>query len=252
MEYTIKKLSQLAKVSVRTLQYYDEIGLLKPAYRAAQNARMYGEDELLQLQQILFLRELGIELKRIMQVMSRGDFDRLSALVSHREVLEERMKKDLLLIQTIDKTINHLRGEIKMKDHELYWGFDLKKQKEYEDALVKRFGETAQMNIDESYNRTKDWTNADHRCAEKESEALSIAFVASMEEGLSFDCDRVQALVASHHKWIEKFWSPTKDSYIQLGELYLDPDFREYYAKFHPDLAEFLVNGMRFYAQNKL
>ena len=91
MAYTVKKLAAMSGVSVRALHFYDELRLLKPAYLGANGYRFYEEPQLLVLQQILFYRELGFELKQIKRVLGRPSFDRITALESHRKVL----RKDL-------------------------------------------------------------------------------------------------------------------------------------------------------------
>src|SRR5579862_2315636 len=91
MAYTVKKLAQLSGVSVRTLHFYDEVGLLKPAYYGSNGYRYYEEPQLLALQQILFFRELGLEIKQIQKTLGRGDFDKIAALSSHRRVLEQEV-----------------------------------------------------------------------------------------------------------------------------------------------------------------
>jgi len=144
MAYTVKELAQLSGVSVRTLHFYDEIGLLKPAHVGENQYRYYNEEELLALQQILFFRELGFELKKIRSIMSRSGFDRIEALQAHREVLlKERMRMGKL-IATIDHTLDKLKGghrmKSKMKDADLYQGFAPEKQAEYEEYIKNRFG----------------------------------------------------------------------------------------------------------------
>jgi MerR family transcriptional regulator, thiopeptide resistance regulator len=136
MAYTVKQLSKLSGVSIRTLHFYDEIGLLKPAYHGENGYRYYEEKQLLLLQQILFFRELGFELKQIKKILGRSDFDQMSALSKHRQVLKKDLEKIRMLITTIDRTIKHLQGMKKMKDREIYWGFDSEKQAEYEKALI--------------------------------------------------------------------------------------------------------------------
>src|SRR5687767_14067581 len=84
MAYTVKQVAALSGVSVRTLHFYDEEGLLKPAYTGSNGYRFYEEPQLLTLQQILFYRELGIELRQIRQLLGRPDFQRVDALRSHR------------------------------------------------------------------------------------------------------------------------------------------------------------------------
>src|SRR5205809_896631 len=114
MAYTVKKVAAMSGVSVRSLHFYDETGLLKPAYTGANGYRFYEERELLILQQILFYRELGFELKQIKEILGRADFKKVSALQSHQEVLRNKLARTRELIETIDKTIQHLNGETKM------------------------------------------------------------------------------------------------------------------------------------------
>src|SRR5688572_31392239 len=120
MAYTVKKLADMSGVSVRTLHFDDEAGLLKPAYFGANGYRFYEEAQLLTLQQILFYRELGLELKQVKKILSRSDFDKVVALESHRKVLRKNLARTRKLIQTIEKTIEHLKGKKKMKSQELF------------------------------------------------------------------------------------------------------------------------------------
>src|SRR6478752_8252575 len=88
MAYTVKQLAVMSGVTVRTLHFYDEMALLKPAYSRANGYRIYEEPQLLMLQQILFYRELGFELKRIKEILNQAKFQKDAALRSHRKVLE--------------------------------------------------------------------------------------------------------------------------------------------------------------------
>jgi MerR family transcriptional regulator, thiopeptide resistance regulator len=105
MVYTVKKLAELAGISIRTIRYYDEIGLLKPAYYGENGYRYYEDTQLLVLQQILFFRELGFELKQIRKILGRNDFDKIAALHSHKKVLQKDVERIRQLIKTIEKTI---------------------------------------------------------------------------------------------------------------------------------------------------
>src|SRR5580658_3954987 len=110
MAYTVKKVAAMSGVSVRTLHFYDETGLLKPAYLGANGYRFYEEPQLLALQQILFYRELGFELKQIRGILGRADFEKVAALRSHLRILQGNLSRTRQLMQTIDKTIQHLKG----------------------------------------------------------------------------------------------------------------------------------------------
>src|SRR5579885_2834507 len=99
MAYTVKQLAKMSGVSVRTLHFYDETGLLRPARLGATGYRYYEEAELLKLQQILFYRELGFELKQIKKALDRPEFENARALQAHREVLEETVIRTRTLIE---------------------------------------------------------------------------------------------------------------------------------------------------------
>ena len=138
MAYTVKQVAAMSGVSVRTLHFYDETGLLEPAYHGANGYRFYEEPQLLTLQQILFYRELGFELKRIKQILGRADFEKVAALQSHRKVLQKNLSRTRTLIETIDKTIQHLKGIKKMKSKEMFAGFSVAAGKD-------RFGEQIKL-----------------------------------------------------------------------------------------------------------
>src|SRR6185312_13401228 len=123
MAYTVKQVAAMSGVSVRTLHFYDETGLLKPAYHGPNGYRFYEEPQLLTLQQILFYRELGFKLKQIERVLDQADFETIAALQSHRQVLQKSLVRTSTLIETIDKTIEHLKGTKKMKAEEMFMGF---------------------------------------------------------------------------------------------------------------------------------
>jgi DNA-binding transcriptional MerR regulator len=125
MAYTVKQVAAMSGVSVRTLHFYDETDLLKPAYHRANGYRFYEEPQLLTLQQILFYRELGFELKEIKRILDRADFENAAALESHRQVLEKNLTRTRSLLETIDKTIQHLKGAKKMKSEEMFAGFSV-------------------------------------------------------------------------------------------------------------------------------
>src|SRR5262249_62045094 len=110
MAYTVNKLATMSGVSVRTLHFYDEVGLLKPAYYGANGYRFYEEPQLLTLQQILFYRELGFELKQIQRILGRADFEKVAALEAHRGGLQTTLPRTQQLLGTITQPIEHLRG----------------------------------------------------------------------------------------------------------------------------------------------
>ena len=141
MAYRIKKVAHLSGLSVRTLHFYDEIGLLKPAYHAANGYRFYEDPQLLTLQQILFYRELGCPLKQIKSILGRPDFEQRAVLHGHREVLEENLARTRRLLDTIDKTTRRMDGADDMSDEELFAGFTVAAGKDRFDERIQLGGE---------------------------------------------------------------------------------------------------------------
>jgi DNA-binding transcriptional MerR regulator len=93
MQYTVKKLAQLSGVSIRTLRFYDEIDLLKPAFYGENKYRYYEEEQLLMLQQILFFRELGFSLSDIQRILGGNDFDKIESLKSQKFMLKAGLER---------------------------------------------------------------------------------------------------------------------------------------------------------------
>src|SRR5215203_2244740 len=132
--YTVKELSDLAGVTVRTLHYYDEIALLKPPTVNDNGYRFYDEAALLRLQQILFYRELGVGLLQIRDILDSPSFDLVTALQSHRTELAQRIDRLQHLMHTVDSTIMHLVGEVNVSDDQFFAGFE-EKQKQYQQEI---------------------------------------------------------------------------------------------------------------------
>jgi DNA-binding transcriptional MerR regulator/uncharacterized cupin superfamily protein len=147
MAYTVKQVAAMSGVSVRTLHFYDETALLKPAYTKANGYRIYEEAQLLMLQQILLYRELGFELKRIKSILGQAKFQKAAALRSHRKVLEKNATRTRTLIETIDKTIKHLKGTKKMKSEELFAGFSVAAGKDRFNEGFNRDGSTINCKV---------------------------------------------------------------------------------------------------------
>lgn len=257
MAYTVKKLSELSGVTIRTLHFYEEIGLLKPAYYGSNGYRYYEEKELLRLQQILFFKSLRFSLKQIQKVLGRDDFDQLSALYSHRKSLNQEWMKIGLLLKTIDKTIKHLKGKKKMKDKEIFDGFNItivKKAKEGESYFAAE--EIVWKSV---LNPTKSVQDVEKRGKQfyeniiKTAHAIFKELVDCIEKGLEPDSERVQKIINKHHTFIEQTLSATKEVYQALAELYhKHPEFRKQLDPFHPKLAAFMAEAMQIFATREL
>ena len=253
MPYTVKQVAAMSGVSVRTLHFYDEVCLLKPAFYGANGHRFYEEPQLLTLQQILFYRELGFELKQIKTILGRGDFEKLTALESHRKVLKKNFARMRALIVTIDKTIEHLKGTQKMKDSsELFAGFSPEVQSRYEQILIERHGAKARRNIAQSKARVKHWTKADWEESGRVFNEICRDLAKALDDKQSADSTAVQAIIRQHYTWLKQFWTPTRESYTGHAGTIAESELREAYAARHQQLPEFVAAGIRVFAEREL
>lgn len=241
--YTVKQLSGLAGVSVRTLHYYDEIGLLKPSSVGGNSYRYYDDDALFRLQQILFYREIGLGLQRIKEILDNPEFDTVTALQLHRQTLEEKIERLQTLIQTVDTTIMYLVGEVDMSNKKnIFEGFSDEKQKQYEQEAIDQWGETARQSH-------KLWNSySDERKAQimQEGSDIYLEIVANMDKGP--DSPEIRALLVRWHQHLRYFYEPTIEVLGGLGTMYHDhPDFNATFTKIHPDLPAFLKKAIALY-----
>ena len=245
--YTVKQLSDLAGVSIRTLHYYDEINLLRPDAYGENGYRYYGEEALLRLQQILFFRELDFSLAEIQSILDRPDFDRLHTLQVHRKTLLERVARLERLVHTVDKTIQHLNGEAPMSKKEYYEGFSEAKQKEYEQYVRQRWGNET---YESSAKRWADLSDAEKKAYGARGDALNKALAASMDKDPRDPA--VQALIEQYREHLSFFYDVTLDIYEGLGHGYNQhPDFIAFYDQYAPGLAAFLEQAITAYVEEK-
>lgn len=252
--YTVNELAQMAGVSVRTLHYYDEIGLLRPAFTGENRYRYYGEDELLRLQQILIHRALDIPLKDIGAILDAPGFDRLEALQRQRERLEEQAKRYSRMVRTIDRTIARLKGDRAMKDADLYSGFvDPEKQAEFEAWLIEHYGPGIEESIEAS-RKTMAAMNEDERAAAmRELEAVEQGLAEGLRRGVPPQAASLDPLIERHRAWVGSAWGRecTSQAYAGLADIYEHPDFRARYETIEKGFADYLTTAMRAWARRR-
>jgi DNA-binding transcriptional MerR regulator len=246
--YTVKQLSELATVSVRTLHYYDEIGLLKPSRVGANGYRYYDDDALLRLQQILFYREIGLELMQIKDILDSPDFDLVTALRSHRASLLDKTRRIQSLIETIDNTIEHLTGAVEMSKKKLFQGFNPEKQKEYERQARLQYGSKI---VNESVRLWNSYSEEKQAAILEESGQVYVDLAAAMEAGKAPDSDEVQNILERWQNHMRYFYEPTLDILRGLGMAYnTDPEFIAFFQQFHPDLPAYLQESITLYVDD--
>lgn len=246
--YTVKQLSDLAGVSARTLHHYDAIGLLRPSKVGANGYRYYDDAALLRLQQILFYREMGLELMQIRDILDSPDFDLLAALRAHRTVLEGKIDRFKNLIDTVDNTLKHLAGELDMSKKRLFEAFSEEKQKEYEREARLQWGPD---HVNESVRRWNGYTESQRQAILDEGGEVYGDLARAMTAGKPAQSAEVQQIVERWHQHIRRFYEPTLDVLRGLGETYnTHPEFMAFFQKLHPDLPAYLQAAISQYVDD--
>ena len=249
--YTVRQVADMASITVRTLHHYDELGLLRPSARSAAGYRLYGEADLLRLQQILFFRELDFPLEQVKTIVEDPHFDQVRALERHREMLQlERERLSRLLI-TIDKTIAKITEDnMGMTDEELWEGFSQEQIERYKREAREQYGAEV---VEESERRVKQMPKAHWEAINAEGEAATRAIADLAGEGRDPGDPQVQQHVARHYAWVNHFWRPTAEAYAGLGQMYTEnEEFRAFYEKYRPNFADYMAAAMRFYSEHSL
>ncbi len=243
--YTVSQLAAVAGVSPRTLRYYDQIGLLQPRRQPDNGYRAYDEQAVLRLQQILFLRELGLSLDEIRAALQRPDFDLVQALEAHRVALLARQERLARLVATVERTLQHLKGELEMEDRQLFEAFDEAKQAEYEERARQQYGEDK---VRESQRHWGGYSREQKDAILREGDAVYREIVAAMPQGP--ESAQAQAGIAHWHQHLRYFYEPTVEILLGLGDLYNDqPEFAANFRRIHPDLATFLRQAIQVYCR---
>jgi DNA-binding transcriptional MerR regulator len=250
MSYTVQQLATLAGVSVRTLHHYDQVGLLKPARVKNNGYRFYEEAELLRLQQILFFRELDFPLEDIKKIITSPSFNMEEALRDQRKLIGMKKDRLSLLVKTIDKTIKKINKQTNMEDQELYGNFSKEEMEKYNEEAKEKWGHTEAYK--QSTERVKKMGKDGLNKVLKESGELTLEIAEAMKDGAKPESDKTQKLIARHYAGLRAFYEPNPEMYRGLAEMYVaDPRFKANYEKVAEGLAEYLRDGMLYYAKSE-
>lgn len=253
MEYTVKKLASLAGISTRTLRYYDEIGILKPARINSSGYRIYGQEEVGRLQQIMFYRELDVSLDSIKDIIISSDFDGTKALKGHREKLLQKRKQLDELIDNVEKTIESSEGRLKMSDKERFNGFKRKlveeNERKYGEEIREKYGKES---VEKSNQKVLDMTEEAYEEVTKLEKEIRLALVEAMKVGEPAS-DLAQKAADLHRQWLTFYWSEyRKEAHAGLAQMYVDDErFKVHYEKAQPGATEFLRDAIWIYTGRK-
>jgi DNA-binding transcriptional MerR regulator len=248
-EYPISKLARAAGVSVRTLRYYDEIGLLKPAHVAANGYRRYGEAQALRLQEILFYREIGMSLSEIAELLDRST-DPLHRLQAHRQVLAKEVAATVERLALLDRTIAHLKGDAEMALEDLYKGFSDEKQAEYETWLIDSYGPDMADHIARSKAAIAELPEG-MEASMAELQEIEAGLVALKNDGHRPEQQTAHDLLERHRALMGRLWGRdcTPEAMAGLADMYQShPEFVARYERLAPKFSTWLPDAMRAHA----
>lgn len=250
MSWSIAEVAKMSGVTARTLRHYDDIGLLEPAYVGANGYRYYEQEQLLRLQQILVLRELGLSLAEIGQAVD-SEPDTLAALKRQHDRLLAERNRLAKMADTVARTIAEIEGTTAMtgkihRPENLFEGFDYK---QYDDEARDRWPEE----FEQSRRRTATMTPDDVESMQREATAAMIRMAEFMAAGTPVADEAVQAEIDTQYQGMCRMWTPNRDAYKCVGQMYVDDErFKASYEKIAEGLAEYQRDAMVVYADERL
>lgn len=254
MAYTVKQVSEMTGVTIRTLRFYDKIGLLKPAGATEAGYRLYDDGNIELLQQIMFLRELDFSLKQIKDIVASSQYDRKQALIRQAELLNQKAERLKNLAELAIKTSKSIEGSVNMDKKEMFKEFDMSKiiehKNKYAEEVKQRWGKTDAYR--ESQAKTSVYTEEDWKRIH-EFQQLNIEKMAELfKQNVPPESDEMQRLVRESQQFInDNFYNCTLDILSGLGEMYVsDERFKAYFDKYADGLAVFVNDAIQYYCIN--
>ncbi|CAM3139801.1 DNA-binding transcriptional MerR regulator [Prescottella defluvii] len=244
-EWSIQQLARITGTTSRTLRHYGSLGLLEPSRIGANGYRFYDQAALVRLQRILLLRELGLGLAAIADLLG-GETDTVTALGTHLDLLEQEQARLQRLIASVRTTLDKTRRGEPLMAEEMFDGFD---HTRYKDEVIERWGE-------EAYRGSDTWwrslSTADKEGFEQAQLDIAADYGRAHAAGLAPDGPEAQEITRRHYEWVAAGWQgrrPGADEFAGLGEMYVsDPRFAQNYDRHGEGTAEFVRDAMLAFA----
>jgi MerR family transcriptional regulator, thiopeptide resistance regulator len=252
--WKVSEVAERARVTVRTLHHYDEIGLLVPSERSDAGYRLYAEADLERLYQILLYKKLGFPLDTIAQAINDQTMDLRAALREQRELLLEKQRQVDAVIRALDRTLQHMEEGTKMTHDEMIEGFDAfaeapeeirAHQAKYADETRERWGDTDAYK--ESMRRTKKLRKEDWERMQQEAGAAEARMAELLAAGADPEGEDAMAGAEAMRQHIDTwFYSCSPEMHAGLADMYeADPRFTAHYEDRAPGLATFVARAIR-------
>jgi DNA-binding transcriptional MerR regulator len=252
VSWSIAEVARMSGITARTLRHYDAIGLLPPAWISSSGRRNYDREQLLRLQQILLLRELGVGLPDVARALdpaggNGGPVATVTTLRRHRDRLLGERDRLTTLLQTVETTIDSIEKGHPVDAETMFEGFE---HDPYEAQARDRWGDPA---VDAARERMRGWSPSDADRARTGYDRVHQALAMLKAEGAPVSDQRVQALVGEHHEIVCLFWTPDAAAYRGLGQMYVDDErFRQNIGGGDDALVTYLRDAMACYADARL
>ena len=246
MKLKIREFAKLTGVSVRTLHFYDEIGLLKPSSVDEQNGyRFYDEQTLMRMQEILFYRELNFSLKEIRMILSSPDYDKQNALKEQKHLLTLKKERLERIISALDSA---MKGEIVNMNVFDNSEFE-EKRNEYAKEAREKWGDTAAYK--EYAEKTADYSEDKHKQVNSAMDERIAEFADCKRNGFAPESQKTQALVKKWQDFItENYYTCTKEILVGLGEMYVaDERFQKNIDRHGDGTAQFMSDAIKLYCK---
>lgn len=248
-EWSIQEIARAAGTTSRTLRHYGQLGLLEPSRVGGNGYRYYDQDSLVRLQRILLLRDLGLGLPAIAEVLD-GERDSRQALRTHLDWLEQERARIGRQIESVRTTLSRLEGGEQLMADEAFDGFD---HTQYKDEVIEKWGKEAYESGDRWW---RSLSEQDKRDFQQRQADIATDYAAAHQAGESPSGDVAQAITQRHYHWVTIGWQgkrPSAEYFAGLGEMYVaDPRFTANYDKHGAGTAAFVRDAMKAYAELNL
>ena len=240
----ISDVARLTGITVRTLHYYDEIGLLKPSEFTQAGYRVYNDTDLEVLQQILFFRELDFSLEDIRKIMQNPAYEKKSALRKQKELLLQKRSRLDSLIALVDKT---LKGEQDMSFRQFDTAKIEETKKKYAEEAKQRWGDTSAYA--EYEKKSRSYSDAQQNMLDGEGAGILSEF--GQNRSLAPDSAQAQALVKKWQAYItSNYYTCTKEILSCLGQMYVgDARFTQHIDQYGAGTAAFMAAAIEIYTR---
>ncbi|MEG2983575.1 MAG: MerR family transcriptional regulator [Peptostreptococcaceae bacterium] len=246
--YKVNEVSKLSGISIRMLHHYDKIGILVPSKKTEKNYRLYSEEDIKRLYQILIFKELEFSLKDIKNILDDENFDREKALKLQRELIVKKKNRMEKIITSIDEVVDNMRGNERMskKNFEGFNYDQIKSHKEkYDEETKKRYGDSNAYK--EFKRKTASYVKGDWENISKEANHIYLQLSKLMDKDPGDK--EVQKLVQNWRDHItNNFYDCKIEIFRGLSLMYVaDERFAKNIDAYGEGLAQFLSDAMNIY-----